>query len=750
MTTSKRTAKGPSFLQNLRHDLPASLVVFLVALPLSLGIAIASGAPLLAGLIAGVVGGIVAGALGGSAFQVSGPAAGLTVVVAGLIDELGFPMLCVMTAAAGALQIGFGLSRMARAALAIAPVVVHAMLAGIGITIMLQQIHVLMGGSSHSSAWQNLIALPNGILNHELHEVITGATVIVILLVWNRLPAKVRAVPAPLVAIVAATAFAMATGLDTDRTSLSGNFFDAINLPHLTGTTPKGDPWLEEAGDIIVGVLTIALIAGVESLLCAVGVDKLHDGQRTNFDREIIGQGAANVMSGLLGGLPVTGVIVRSSANMAAGARTRMSAILHGVWILLFASLFTNLVELIPKAALAGLLIVIGAQLVKLAHIELAWRTGNFAIYAITIVSVVFLNLLEGVAIGLAVAIIMLLVRVVRAPVVVQPIGDEQSTQWRINIDGTLSFLLLPRLTKALASVPEGSQVTLNLNADYIDDSVSEAITDWKRSHEARGGVVAIVETSAAKLHEAHARPPQRHFRPSSIALAPWRSVRGRHDDPAEASILDRVDEYHRNGAAVLQQHISDLNGSHDPYALFLTCADSRILPNVITASGPGDLYTIRNFGNLVPNDSRDRSIDAALEFAVGQLGVRSVVICGHSECAAMKVLIDDNIDRATTPMGQWLEYGSESLAAYHDHHPARRSAEAVGYSEVDRLSVVNVAIQLKRLTRHPILVDAIESGRLQVVGIFFDIPTTRVYEVTPHGILCAEESVRSVAHSET
>ncbi|BBX39897.1 SulP family inorganic anion transporter [Mycobacterium simiae] len=743
VTNVATAAKGPSLLQNLRHDVPASLVVFLVALPLSLGIAIASGAPLAAGLIAAVVGGIVAGALGGSSVQVSGPAAGLTVVVAGLIDDLGFSMLCVMTVAAGALQIGFGLSRMARAALAIAPVVVHAMLAGIGITIMLQQIHVLLGGSSHSSAWQNLIALPSGILHHELHEVITGATVIVILLAWSRLPAKVRMVPAPLVAIVVATTLAIAAGLDTDRISLSGNFFDALGLPHIGSASPKGKPWIEEANDIIVGVLTIALIASVESLLCAVGVDKLHDGPRTNFDREIIGQGTANVMSGLLGGLPVTGVIVRSSANVAAGARTRMSAVLHGVWILVFASLFTNLVELIPKAALAGLLIVIGAQLVKLAHIQLAWRTGNFAIYAITIVSVVFLNLLEGVAIGLAVAIVFLLVRVIRAPVVVQPVGDEQSTQWRIDIDGTLSFLLLPRLTKALASVPQGSEVTLNLNADYIDDSVSEAIEDWKRAHEARGGVVAIVETTAATLREAHAHPPKRHFASDPIGLVPWKSARARLVGAGDASILDRIDEYHRNGAAVLHHHISGLKGSHDPYALFLTCADSRILPNVITASGPGDLYTVRNFGNLVPTDTDDRSVDAALEFAVGQLGVRSVVICGHSQCAAMKVLIDDSIDRANTSMGQWLEYASESLAAYRDHHPARRSAEAVGYSEVDQLSVVNVAIQLERLTRHRIVAEPVKSGDLQVVGIFFDIPTTRVYEVTPRGIVCAEESVR-------
>lgn len=510
--------------------------------------------------------------------------------------------------------------------------------------------------------------------------------------------------------------------------------------------SPGGQPWSHEISAIALGVLTIALIASVESLLSAVGVDKLHHGPRTDFNREMVGQGSANVVSGLLGGLPITGVIVRSSANVAAGARTRMSTILHGVWILLFASLFTNLVELIPKAALAGLLIVIGAQLVKLAHIKLAWRTGNFVIYAITIVCVVFLNLLEGVAIGLVVAIVFLLVRVVRAPVEVKPVGGEQSKRWRVDIDGTLSFLLLPRLTTVLSKLPEGSEVTLNLNADYIDDSVSEAISDWRRAHETRGGVVAIVETSPAKLHHAHARPPKRHFASDPIGLVPWRSARGK--DRGSASVLDRIDEYHRNGAAVLHPHIAGLTDSQDPYELFLTCADSRILPNVITASGPGDLYTVRNLGNLVPTDPDDRSVDAALDFAVNQLGVSSVVVCGHSSCAAMTALLEDDPANTTTPMMRWLENAHDSLVVFRNHHPARRSAESAGYPEADQLSIVNVAVQVERLTRHPILATAVAAADLQVIGIFFDISTARVYEVGPNGIICPDEPAdRPVDH---
>ncbi|KLO33630.1 SulP family inorganic anion transporter [Mycobacterium haemophilum] len=731
--------KSGAVLRNLRHDIPASLVVFLVALPLSLGIAIASGAPLMAGLIAAVVGGIVAGLLGGSVRQVSGPAAGLTVVVAGLIGDLGWPMMCLMTIGAGVLQILFGLSGVARAALAIAPVVVHAMLAGIGITIALQQFHVLLGGSSRSSAWENIVALPSGILNHELHEVIVGGVVIAILLLWAKLPPKVRLIPGPLVAIVAATVFAIAVGLDVERISLSGSFFDAIAMPKLPGTAPGGESWVHEIGTIVVGVFTIALIASVESLLSAVGVDKLHNGPRTNFNREMLGQGSANIVSGLLGGLPITGVIVRSSTNVAAGARTRMSAVLHGVWVLLFASLFTGLVELIPKAALAGLLIVIGAQLIKLAHVKVAWRTGNFAVYAVTIVCVVFLNLLEGVAIGLAVAIAILLTRVIRAPVEARPYGGHESKDWRVDIDGSLSFLLLPRLTKVLSTLPDGSHVTLNLNADYIDDAVSDAISDWRRAHEATGGAVVIVETSHANLFSAGTSRPKRHYRPAAIGLLPWRSARASQQDNANAGVRAGIDEYHRNGVAMLHPHIADLTDSQNPYALFLTCADSRILPNVITASGPGDLYTVRNVGNLVPTDATDRSVDAALDFAVNQLGVRSVVVCGHSSCGAMMTLLDDTVDKATTPMGHWLEYAHDTLVAYRDHHPARRSAESNGFKDVDQLGVVNVAKQMERLTRHPILETAVASGDLQVVGTFFDISTARVYEVDHNGIVCPD-----------
>src|ERR1700761_3363618 len=477
----------------IRYDLPSSLVVFLVALPLSLGIAIASNAPVLAGLIAAIVGGIIVGAIGGSPLQVSGPAAGLTVVVAGLVSDFGWGVTCLITGAAGLLQVLLGLSRVARAALAISPVVVHAMLAGIGITIALQQAHVLLGGKSKSTAWHNVIGLPGQIIGAHRPGVLLGVLVIVILVAWRWVPAKVRRIPGPLVAIVAVTVISVVFPFHVRRIDLDGSPLDALRLPEI----PSGN-W----GAVAIGVITVALIASVESLLSAVSVDRMHTGPRTDFNRELVGQGAANIVSGTIGGLPVTGVIVRSSTNVNAGARSRASAIMHGVWILLFTVPFAELVEEIPTAALAGLLMVIGIQLLKPAHIETAMKHRDLALYVVTAVCVVFLNLLHGVMIGLALAIALTGWRVIRAKVEAMPVRD----QWHANIEGAAcTFLVLPRLTRVLASIPDGHTVSVTISVNYMDHTAHQAITDWQNQYEATGGTVRI--HGAFETGHLHPRP---------------------------------------------------------------------------------------------------------------------------------------------------------------------------------------------------------------------------------------------------
>ncbi|WP_327150614.1 bifunctional SulP family inorganic anion transporter/carbonic anhydrase [Nocardia sp. NBC_01329] len=724
---------GPPWLTSiLRHDVPASIVVFLVALPLSLGIAIASGAPVAAGLIAAVIGGVVAGALGGSALQVSGPAAGLTVIVAESIHQFGWRVTGFIVVAAGLLQILFGLSRIARAALAVAPVVVHAMLAGIGITIALQQLHVLLGGESNSTAWTNITELPAQLASLHGPAVFLGVVVIAIMLGWKYLPARIKMVPGALAAILVATLLSLGFSLDVKRVALDGSLFDAIGLPEL----PRSD-W---AG-VVVMILTFALIASVESLLSAVAIDKMHTGPRADFDREMIGQGSANVLSGLLGGLPVTGVIVRSSTNVAAGARSRVSAVLHGVWVLVFSVALVSLVEQIPLAALAGLLIVIGVQLVKMAHIRLAHRTGDLLVYAVTLGAVVFLNLLEGVLIGLALAFALLIWRVVRVAVTAEQIGG--TDRWLVRIDGSCTFLSLPKLSSTFAKVPQGTAVTVEMTVDFLDHAAYDAITDWARQHESNGGTVDFVEIGEARMARAEAAPPSRSLGRVVLddVLGPWRVDRAGaatgsagNGDP----LVSGIAAYHRGHAHLVRSHLDELRDGQDPDSFFLTCSDSRIVPNVITNSGPGDLFTVRNVGNLVPEQGDD-SVEAALVFALEKLNVRSVVVCGHSSCGAMGALHSG--ESAGPGIDRWLEHGQPSLERYRAGDAVGRAAESAGFGPVEQLSMVNIAVQLENLRRHPSVRRAVAERGLTVSGLFFDIASARVIEVRGDGIAPIEDN---------
>ncbi len=467
-------------MNTLRRDLPASLVVFLVAVPLSLGIALASGAPIMAGLIGAVVGGIVTGLLAGSPLQVSGPAAGLTVVVAGLVTKFGWETMCLITACAGLLQLAFGFAKVARGALVIAPAVVHGMLAGIGISIALAQAHVVLGGSPASSPIANLLALPEQLVNLHGGAAVLGLLTIAILVVWKRQPvAALKSIPGPLVAVVLVTLGSVVFGFDVARVDLPDKF-------EFTNLKPAED-W----GAFSVAVLTVAIIASIESLLCAVATDKLHSGPRSRLDKELVAQGAGNLLSGLLGGLPITGVIVRSSANISAGAASRWSSVFHGVWVLLFALFLGTLIETIPLAVLAGLLVHVGVNLVNLHHIRELTKHNEIPIYYVTVFGVTCINLLAGVGLGVALSVFYAVRRLSLTEIRMEQRGEK----WHVVIEGTMTFACVPKVNAVLSTIPAGHPVDIDLAVDFIDHAAFEALHGWRQNHELTGGTVDIDET---------------------------------------------------------------------------------------------------------------------------------------------------------------------------------------------------------------------------------------------------------------
>ncbi|WP_439378069.1 SulP family inorganic anion transporter [Amycolatopsis lexingtonensis] len=699
----------------LRHDLPASLVVFLVAVPLSLGIALASGAPVAAGLVAAVVGGVVAGALGGSALQVSGPAAGLTVVMAETINTFGWAVTCAITVAAGACQILLGLSRIARAALAISPAIVHGMLAGIGVTIVLGQLHVVLGGKAQSSAVQNIAELPGQIVAHHDSAAIVGVLTIAILLLWPKLPAAVRKVPGPLAAIAVATVVSVVFGMTLPRVELPGDVLDIRLVPQL----PDGG-W----GAFALAVVTIALIASVESLLSAVAVDKMHTGRRANLDRELVGQGAANMLSGALGGLPVTGVIVRSSTNVSAGAKSRASAVLHGVWVLLFVVLLAGLIQSIPLAALAGLLVHVGAKLVNPGHIRTVLAHGDLPVYLLTLAGVVVFDLLTGVLAGIGLSLVLMLRRTLWSGIHVEREGNS----WRVVVEGVLTFLSVPRLSKVLGTIPAGVPVRLELVVDYLDHAAFESLTTWQQAHERAGGTVEVDEVGHPWFGEGKAGRPTRSRLHASRAvprwLAPWSEWQATEGIPTQQT-RNGATEFHRRAAPLLKNTLSGLADGQRPRTLFITCGDSRIVPNLITTSGPGDLFTIRNIGNLVPPGQADPSMNASIEFAVGVLGVEEIVVCGHSGCGAMAALVDGP---PPGPLSVWLRHAEPSA-----HRLGSATLDgAVPDREGDRLALHNVLQQLDHLREYPSVAAAEAAGKLQLTAMYFAVGTAQVHLFDP------------------
>lgn len=482
MTSDVKAAEAkPSLKAILASDLPASLVVFLVALPLCMGIALASGAPIMAGLIAGVVGGLVVGFLGGVPLLVSGPAAGLAVMVFGFIQQLGFAVTCAAVAAAGLVQVALGGLKVARSALAISPAVIHGMLAGIGILIVLGQVHIVVGGSPQSNAWNNLRELPGQILNLHGAATLLGLLTLGVLIAWGFLPnGRLKKVPGPLVAVVGGTVVAAVMNADVARVQLAADALAAIKLPSL----PESSMW----GAFFVAVFSLALVASAESLLSAVATDKLHTGPRANLDRELLAQGVANTFSGLLGGLPITGVIVRSAANINAGAKTRWSAVLHAVWMLAFITLLGSLAAYVPLTVLAGLLVHVGMKLVNLAHIRELRHRGELPVYLITVFGVVGINLLAGIGLGLGAAILRLLWQLGQVRVEIHAANGVH----QVNISGALTFVGVPKLSTALAKVPAGSRVEVDVAVNTLDHSGFEALESWADTYRKTGGTVTM------------------------------------------------------------------------------------------------------------------------------------------------------------------------------------------------------------------------------------------------------------------
>ncbi|ONI92501.1 sulfate transporter [Saccharothrix sp. ALI-22-I] len=449
-------------------DVGASLVVFLVALPLCVGVAVASGVPAELGIITGVVGGLVVGLLPGSTMQVSGPAAGLTVLVADTVAAHGLGALGLIVLGAGLLQMAMGLLRLGRWFRAISPAVVQGMLAGIGLVLVLGQLYPFAGQDQPATTGDKISGLvdlartavttPVG-----LSGLAVGVLTLVVAWLWKRTP--LRFVPGMLVAVVVASAVGML--LPVPR----------ISVGPLTDVVALVDFSLLDVG-VLGAMLTFALVASAESLFSAAAVDRMHSGPRTKYDKELVAQGVGNTVCGVLGALPMTAVIVRSASNVDAGARTRLSRVLHGVWLLVFVVLLPDVLSYVPLAVLAALLVQAGWKLLAFRQVlDLARADrAEAAVLVLTAGLIVLTDLLTGTLVGLLAAVVKTAWDMSRLTVTVTAHGEDHH---HVAVRGNATFLKLPALLETLEALPD-SRVRVDLTAvHHLDQACGQAIDHW-------------------------------------------------------------------------------------------------------------------------------------------------------------------------------------------------------------------------------------------------------------------------------
>lgn len=472
------------------REVLASVVTFLVALPLCVGIAVASGVPVLSGVLSGVIGGLVIGALSGSPLLVSGPAAALAVMVLEVIRTLGLDALGPVVFFSGFVQLLCGRLGLGQWFRAVSPPVIHGLLGGIGILVMTSQMQVAVGRTPTGSGLGDLAALP-GILQEGwaggLETPVGQALAICFFTLGVIAFAKMLRSPVPssLLGIGAGAWVAHRSDFQIARLQLPDDPVAEIEWMSFADLARLGEL------DVVIAGLALALVASAETLLCATALDQLHDGDDTEYDQELIAQGVGNMLGGVVGALPTVGLIVRSTASIEFGARTRWPAVLHGVWILVSVLLFPHAIEAAPVATLAGLLVYVGFQLAAKAPLGKmrSYGRSEVVIYVVTLLSILGLGLLRGVALGVGLSLLKLLYTLVHLDVDIRVRPDRTD----LHLRGAATFMQLPRLSKALARCPDGREVHLHLNdLDYIDHACLELLSSWSERYERRGGDVIV------------------------------------------------------------------------------------------------------------------------------------------------------------------------------------------------------------------------------------------------------------------
>ncbi|MCA9129716.1 MAG: sulfate transporter [Planctomycetales bacterium] len=731
MTHSKESSNGWSV-----QDLISGTVVFLVALPLCLGIALASNAPLQAGLLAGIVGGIVVGFMSGSSTSVSGPAAGLAAIVASQINTLGFEAFLLAVLLAGAIQLTFGIMQLGNLAAFVPTSVINGLLAAIGLILILKQIPHLLGHDTDpegemsftqpdkENTFSELMTLFEGEIH--LGAVAIGLISIVILVTWSRVNLlKKSLVPAPLIVVLAGVALSrLFLWLGDPWLMESSHLVDVPVVRSVSEASqfvqaPASASWNNPA--VYLAAVTIAIVASLETLLNLEAVDKLDPKKRRSPpSRELIAQGAGNMIAGLIGALPITSVIVRSSVNVHSGANSRWSAIVHGFLLLGSVALLPSYLNLIPLSALAAILIVTGVKLASPELFRKMWLGGRYQFlpFLITLLAIVFSDLLVGVLIGLAISALFILNSNLRYPietVVERHLGGEVK---RIVLPNQVSFLNRASVEKALEDTPRGSRLLIDgSNSDYVDPDVLGVLGEFReQSARLRG-----IEISFSGFREKYGfKDDMRYVQHSTSELQRLLTPEDVLEILREGnSRFVAGERLSRN----LRHQVAATSAGQFPFAVVLSCIDSRAPVETILDLGLGDIFSIRVAGNVTSGD-----VLGSMEFGCKVAGAKLVLVLGHTRCGAVT---------STVKLQAAGQDAAEVTGCGHLHHiveEIEHSALALAESGLEGQELIeavarrNVLHSVEQILQQSATIRTLaERGQVAVVGAMYDVTTGAV-----------------------
>lgn len=722
---------------SLGKDITASVVVFLVALPLCLGIALASGAPLFAGLVAGIIGGIVVGVLSGSHTSVSGPAAGLVAIVSAQITGLGsFEAFLLAVFVAGLLQVGLGVARAGKLSAFFPSSVIKGLLAAIGVILILKQIPHLFGHDNDPEGEMSFLQPDNentfSELLNVLDEIHMGAAVIgilsiVLLVVWGRVKLlKNSVIPGPLFVVLFGIFSNFIFGKLGEGWLIESSHLVQIPMAEsFSGFVklfnfPDFSQWSNP--DVYLAAVTIAIVASLETLLNLEAVDKL-DTERRNSpaSRELIAQGIGNSVAGLIGGLPVTSVIVRSSVNVSVGAKTKLSAILHGILLLVCVAVFPSYLNMIPLSALAGILLVTGFKLANPRLFRQMWSEGRYQFipFVVTLGSIVLTDLLVGILIGLAVSIVFILSSNLRRPVrrIVETHIDGDVLH--LELANQVSFLNRAVLDNVFEESKDGSRMIIDAtDTDYMDPDVLSMIREFKEDR----GPARGVSVTLRGFPEQGNLPDDAEFIDYSTP-----ELQERVTPEQVLEIMREGNRRFRTGGRLnrdLRRQVDATAAGQTPLATILSCIDSRVPIELVFDLGIGDVFSVRVAGNVIGTKSL-----ASIEYGVVVAGVKLVLVLGHTRCGAvtssLQLLSDNkNVEQET---------GSRHLQKIVDEiAPSVERAEFADFksfgageqeSFVDEVAKRNVLRTVDEIVaRSAAISQAVNEGKVLVVGAIYDV----------------------------